>query len=142
MIQKQVFQKNRSKIMEQKLEATVEKIKIDEKIQIDFEEKSSIIEEAKEEEVLFTPTLIDVNKMLAGNLSMEKSDSGGSFLNQLEKEAQIENDILGDINNMSMLKMDDKPPEDEMAFDQPIHFNQFEIDDSKKDEPSSEICHI
>lgn len=87
MIQKQVFQKNRSKIMDQKLEATVEKIKIDEKIQIDFEEKSSIIEEAKEEEVLFTPTLIDVNKMLAGNLSMEKSDSGGSFLNQLEKEA-------------------------------------------------------
>ena len=80
--------------------------------------------------------------MLAGNLSMEKSDSGGSFLNQLEKEAQIENDILEDINDMSMLKMDDKAPEVDMAFDQPIHFNQFEIDDSKKDEPSSEICHI
>ena len=70
------------------------------------------------------------------------SQSQSSFLNMLEKEAKNENDILEDINDMSMLKMSDKAPEDDMAFDQPIHFNQFEIQDSEKDLPASEICHI
>jgi hypothetical protein len=71
------------------------------------------------------------------------SVEGTSFMANLEKEAQIENEITDEIANMSMLKMSDKAPEDEMAFDdQPIHFNQFEIKDSEKDLPSSEICHI
>jgi len=89
--------------------------------------------------------MIDVNTLMTGNVSMDFSDNkvdGSSFLNMLEKEAKKENDILEDINDMSMLKMSDKAPEDDMAFDQPIHFNQFEIQDSEKDLPASEICHI
>jgi hypothetical protein len=73
------------------------------------------------------PAMIDVNTLMTGNISMDFSEAnkvdGSSFLNMLDKEAKNENDILEDMANMSMLKMSDKAPEDDMAFDQPIHFN-------------------
>jgi len=51
MIQKQVFKKNRQHVIEEKLENCVEKIKIDEKIQINFDQKPNLIEESKEEDM-------------------------------------------------------------------------------------------
>ena len=124
MIQKQVALKNKEKVMEEKMANAVEKIKIDEKIPIIIDQKESLIEESKEEDVHILPAMpamIDVNTLMTGNISMDFSEAnkvdGSSFLNMLDKEAKNENDVLEDMANMSMLKMSDKAPEDDMAFD-------------------------